>query len=59
MKKKKLGKPLKLMMQGIPLAAAMGASLLPIRQTGHQFLVLTTLVWIQVFFIVELYLVDK
>jgi hypothetical protein len=59
MKKGKFNKPLKLMLQGAPLAGALGASLLPIRQLGHQFLVLVTLVWVQIFLIVECFLAGK
>jgi hypothetical protein len=59
MRKKKLNRPLKLVMLGIPLVAAMGASLLPIQRMGHQFLVLTILVWVQVFFLVECFLMNK
>jgi len=59
MKKGKLNKRLKLMIQGIPLVAVVGASLFPIQRLGYQFLVLFTLVWIQVFFIVECFMVSK
>jgi hypothetical protein len=59
LKKGKLNKRLYLMIQGIPLAAVVGASLLPVQRLGYQFLVLITLVWIQVFFIVECFLVKK
>jgi hypothetical protein len=59
MKKEKLNKRLKLVMQGIPLVGVVGASLLPVQRLGHQFLVLITLVWIQVFFIMECFLVSK
>jgi hypothetical protein len=59
LKKGKLNKHLNLMIQGIPLAAVVGASLLPVQRLGYQFLMLITLVWIQVFFIVECFLVNK
>jgi hypothetical protein len=59
MKKGKLDRRLKLVIQGLPLAAIVGCSLLPVQQMGQQFLVLITLLWIQVFFIVECFLVGK
>jgi hypothetical protein len=52
-------KPLKLAIKGIPLAAAIGASLLPLQRLGQQFLVLIILLWIQAFFIVECFLIGK
>jgi len=48
-----------LVIQGIPLAGAVGASLLPVHRFGNQFLVLITLVWIQVFMLVECLIVGK
>jgi hypothetical protein len=59
MKKEKLDRRLKLVIQGLPLAAIVGTSLLPVQRLGQQFLVLITLLWIQVFFIVECFLVGK
>lgn len=59
MKKGRLTKPLKLVVEGLPLAAAVGASLLPVQRVGQQFLVLITLLWIQVFFIMECFLFGK
>lgn len=59
MKKGKLDRRLRLVIQGLPLAAIVGSSLLPVQQLGQQFLVLITLLWIQVFFIVECFLVGK
>ncbi len=44
---------------GIPLAAAVGASLLPLQRFGQQFVILIVLLWIQVFFIFECFLVGK
>ncbi len=43
----------------IPLAGVVGASFLPIRFLSRQLLMLITLVWIQVFFILECFLVGK
>jgi len=59
MKKAKLDRLLKLVIQGLPLAAVVGTSLLPVHGSGQQFLVLITLLWIQVFFIVECFLAGK
>ena len=59
MKKRKLDRRLKLVIQGLPLAAIVGSSLLPVQQLGQQLLVLITLLWIQVFFILECFLVGK
>ncbi len=56
---KKLSKPLRLVMQGLPLAGVVGASLLHVQKFGQQFLVLIILLWIQVFFIVECFLIGK
>ena len=59
MKKKKLDWHLKLVIEGLPLAAVVGSSLLPVQRMGQQFLVLITLLWIQVFFIVECFVIGK
>jgi hypothetical protein len=57
--KKKMNRRLKLVMQGLPLLAAAGAALLPIQRLGQQFLVLIILLWIQVFILVECFLVGR
>jgi hypothetical protein len=44
---------------GIPLAAAAGASLLPLQRFGQRFVILIVLLWIQVFFIFECFLAGK
>ena len=59
MKKKKIDRRLKLVIEGLPLAAVVGSSLLPVQRMGQQFLVLITLLWIQVFFIVECFVIGK
>jgi hypothetical protein len=59
MKKQKLDRRLKLAIQGLPLAAVVGSSLLPVQRSGQQFLVLITLLWIQVFFLVECFVARK
>jgi hypothetical protein len=59
MKKQKIDRRLKLLIQGLPLAAVVGSSFLTVQRSGQQFLVLFTLLWIQVFFLVECFLVGK
>jgi hypothetical protein len=59
MKKLKVDKRLIRVLQGLPLAGVVGSTFLPVQHLGQQFLVLITLVWIQVFFIVECFLVGK
>jgi hypothetical protein len=60
MKKKKNGsKRLKILMQGLPIAAAAGSALLPVQRLGQQLIMLIVLLWIQVFFIVECFLGNK
>jgi hypothetical protein len=36
---------------GAPLAAVVGASLLPLQLWGRQFLVMIVLLWLQIFFL--------
>ena len=59
MKAKKLRKTVKLVIRGLPLAGAAAAALLPLQQTGQQFLILIVLLWVQVFFISEVFLAGK
>jgi hypothetical protein len=59
MKKKNLSKGLKLLVQGLPLAGAAGAALLPVSRLGAQVVMLIVLVWLQVFFIVECFLAGR
>jgi fatty acid desaturase len=59
MKKQKLDRRLKLVIQGLPLAAVVGSSLLTVQRSGQQILVLITLLWIQVFFLVECFVARK
>jgi hypothetical protein len=59
MKKQKLDRRLKLVIQGLPLAGVVGSSFLTVQRSGQQFLVLITLLWIQVFFIVECFVAGK
>jgi hypothetical protein len=52
-KTKKFPKRWRLVMQGLPLVAAISATFLPLHWVGQQFLMLIVLVWIQVFFIMS------
>jgi hypothetical protein len=58
-KDKKIPKGWKLILQGLPIAAAAGAALLPLQRLGQQFIMLIVLLWIQVFFILECFLINK
>ncbi|HVM71935.1 MAG TPA: hypothetical protein VMT91_09260 [Anaerolineales bacterium] len=58
-KKRKISKGWKLVMQGLPFAGTLGASFLPLQRLGQQFLVLIVLLWLQVFFIFECFLINK
>ena len=58
MKKKRLPR-WKLILQGLPLVAAAGTAFLPLQRLGQQVSVLVVLVWVQVFFIVEVFLINK
>ena len=57
-KKKKL-LSWKVIIQGLPILAAAGSTFLPLQRFGQQFAMLIVLVWIQVFFIIECFLVKK
>jgi hypothetical protein len=54
-KKKGILKSWKLAIQGLPLAAAIGATFLPLHWVGQQFLMVIVLVWIQIFFILGIH----
>jgi len=49
----------KLVIQGLPLMAAVATVFLPLQRLGQQFVVLIVLIWLQVFFIVECFLIAK
>ena len=57
--RKKIPKAWKLVIQGLPLAAAAGTAFLPIPRLGQQFVMLFVLIWVQVFFIVEWFLTGR
>ena len=58
-KNKKISRKLKLVLQGMPVAAAAGAALLPLQHLGQQFIMLFVLLWLQAFFIIECFLINK
>jgi hypothetical protein len=49
----------KIVIQGLPLAGAAGTVFFPLQRLGQQFAVLIVLLWIQVFFIGEIFLAGK
>ncbi len=49
----------KLVIQCLPLAAAAATIYLPLQRFGQQFMVLIVLIWVQVFFIFECFLINK
>jgi len=58
MKKMRIPKIIQMVISGLPLAAILGASLLPLSKPANQFLMLITLVWLQAFVIFECYFVE-
>ncbi|HEY5157870.1 MAG TPA: hypothetical protein VII93_07920 [Anaerolineales bacterium] len=56
MKQKRVFKGWKLVIQGLPLAAAAATVFLPLQRLGQQFVMLIVLLWLQVFLIVECFL---
>ena len=59
MKKKRIFKGWKLVIQGLPLAGAAATTFLPLQRLGQQFVMLIVLLWLQVFFIIECFLAGK
>ncbi len=47
------------MVQGLPLAGAVGATFSPLNRLGAQFVMLIVLIWIQVFFLAEFLLFNR
>ncbi len=45
--------------QGLPLAGAVGAAFSPLTRLGGQFVMLIVLVWIQVFFLAECFFFNR
>ena len=58
-KSKKISKGWKLVIQVLPLAAAVGTTFFPLQRVGQQFIVLIVLIWLQVFFIVECFFAGR
>jgi len=56
---KKLSKGLKWTIRGLPLAGAVTTAFLPLHRFGQQFGVLIVLLWMQVFFILEIFMAGK
>jgi fatty acid desaturase len=50
---------LRLVVQGLPLAAVVGATFLTSQRLGGQLLMLIVLLWVQTFFILECFLTKK
>jgi hypothetical protein len=56
---KRNSKVWRLVIEGLPLAAAAATVFLPLHRLGQQFVVLIVLIWVQVFFILECFLITK
>jgi hypothetical protein len=56
---KKLPKTVKYALRTLPLAGAVASSFLPLQQIGRQFLILIVLVWVQVYFVLELFMAGR
>jgi len=59
LKEKRISRGIRIVIQGLPLVAILGASLLPLSQRANQFLMLITLLWLQIFIISECYLSNR
>jgi len=59
LKKKSISNKLKVLVQSLPLAAIVGASMFPLPNLARQFLILAVLLWIQVFLVFECFLFDR
>jgi hypothetical protein len=59
MKTKKVFKGWKIVIQALPLAGAAVTVFLPLQRLGQQFAILIVLVWLQVFFLFEVFQVGK
>jgi hypothetical protein len=53
MKKKMRALHIKIVLLGLPVVGAMGASLLPLRMASRQFLMLIIFIWFQTVFLFE------
>jgi len=59
MKVKKFPKALKYAIRALPLAGAAATTAIHLSRVGQQFMVLIVLVWIQVYFFLEIFLAGK
>ncbi len=57
--RKRLSNGTKWILRGLPLIGAAGSVLLPLQRAGQQFMILIVLVWVQVYFVLELFLAGK
>ncbi len=57
--KKRVTKVWVRIIQGLPLAGVIGATFSPLSRLGQQFIVLVVLVWIEVFFLAECFLINQ
>jgi hypothetical protein len=58
-KNKKIKSGLRYVLQGLPLAAIICGSFLPMQLLGRQMLIGATLIWLQVFIIFEVFSIRK
>lgn len=59
LKKKRIPKSYLWIIRGLPLAAILGASMLPLSKTGSQILMLITLLWLQAYLLFECYVISR
>ncbi len=56
---KKLPKTVKYAIRALPLIGAASTVFLPLSRVGQEFMVLIVLVWVQVYFILEIFLAGR
>ncbi len=56
---KKLPRAAKYALRALPLAGAAASTLIPLSRAGQQFMILIVLVWVQVYFVLELFLAGR
>jgi hypothetical protein len=59
LKKKRISRGFLWAIRGLPLAAILGASMLPLSKTGSQMLMLVTLLWLQAYLLLECYVIGR
>jgi len=57
--RKKLSKALKYTVRALPLAGAAASVSLPLGRYAQQFMVLIVLIWVQAYFILEVFLAGR